>query len=79
MQDSNRYEDSIYELWLIYDQLKDAEINKTARDQLISSARTRLGRVVNTLNRFRLEPKSVHSQAANLNYRPAKKLDIRHR
>lgn len=69
MQDNDKCEGHIHELWLIYDQLKDAETDPAVRNQLISSARARLGQVVNALNGFRLEPKQPCSQAANLNCR----------
>jgi len=54
----NRWEDQIQELWLIYCQLKDAETDLPAREQLISSARERLGHVVNALHRVRFKPES---------------------
>ena len=46
---NDKWEDQIHELWLIYCQLKDAETDLTAREQLISSAKVRLGHVVNAL------------------------------
>ena len=55
---NDKCEDQVHELWLIYCQLKDAEIDLLAREQLISSARGPLGNVVNSLHRVRLEPKS---------------------
>lgn len=69
MQDNDKCESHIHELWLIYGQLKDAEVDQISRDQLISSARARLGNIVNTLNGYRLEPKHPYFQAANLNCR----------
>jgi hypothetical protein len=54
----NTGEDQIHELWLIYCQLKDAETDLPGREQLIRSARKRLGQVLNALHRVRFEPKS---------------------
>jgi hypothetical protein len=65
MQDNDTCEEPIHELWLIYCLLKDAETDPDAREQLITSARGRLGRVVNTLNRYSLRSKSACIQAAN--------------
>jgi hypothetical protein len=47
----NKWEDQIHELWLIYCQLKDAETDLPSREELITSARGRLGYVVNALHR----------------------------
>lgn len=73
MQDNDIHHEPIHELWLIYCLLKDAETDPDARLQLISSARTQLGRVVNVLNRSRTEPKSPGIQADNLNCRQRQK------
>lgn len=67
MQDKNQCEDPIHELWLVYCQLKDAEGDPAACEQIVSSARAQVGRIVNALNRCPLEPKSPGIQAANLN------------
>jgi hypothetical protein len=56
-----------HQLWLIYCQLKHAETEPEAREQLISSARYQLGRVLNVLNRFQFELKSLDIQAVNSN------------
>jgi hypothetical protein len=68
-QTNDNCKEPTHELWLIYCQLKHAETEPKAREQLISSARYRLGRVLNALNRFRFELKSPGIQAANLNCR----------
>jgi hypothetical protein len=47
---NDKWKDHIHELWLIYCQLKDAETDLLAREQLISSARGRLGLVLNALH-----------------------------
>lgn len=57
MQDIDTGEDLTHELWLIYCDLKDAETDPDAR-VLVSSARERLGHLVNVLNRLRVEPKT---------------------
>lgn len=52
--------DPIHELWLIYCQLKDAEAaSPDSREELVSLVRTQLGQLVNELNRFGFELKSV--------------------
>jgi hypothetical protein len=68
-QSNGNGKDPTHELWLIYCQLKHAETEPEAREQLISSARYRLGRVLNALNHFRFEPELPGIQAANLNCR----------
>ena len=68
-QDNDNGKDPTHELWLIYCQLKHAETEPETREELISSARYRLGRVLNALNRFRFELKSPGIQPANLNCR----------
>jgi hypothetical protein len=73
MQQDDTCVDPIHELWLIYCRLKDAETDPDAREQLLSSARTQLGCVLNALNRFQLVPKSPGTQAANLNCRDRRK------
>jgi hypothetical protein len=55
---THKYSVSIHELWLVYCQLKDAQSDPVACAELIRSARERLGRAVNTLNRLLAEPKS---------------------
>ena len=69
MQNNDKREDTVHELWLIYCQLKDAEANPAATERLVGSARERLGHLVNALNRDALEPKSPRNKAANLNCR----------
>lgn len=68
MPNNDNCEGQLHELWLIYCQLKDAEIAQGAsdREELISSARARLG---HALNRIRFVPKSPRIQADNLNCR----------
>lgn len=62
---NNDNKDPTHELWLIYCQLKHAETEPEAREQLISSARYQLGRVLNVVNRFQFELKSLGIQATN--------------
>ena len=73
MQDNDRRPGPIHELWLIYCKLKDAEMDPSAREQLISSARAHLGQVVNALNGSDFEPKSPGFKADNLNCRQRQK------
>jgi hypothetical protein len=73
VQDNDKCDEPIHELWLIYSQLKDAETDLTNRQELISGARARLGCALNALNRFQLEPKSPRTQADNLNCRRRQK------
>jgi len=72
-QNNDNSKDPTQELWLIYCQLKNAETDPEVREQLISSARYRLGRVLNALNHFRFELKSPGIQPANLNCRNRQK------
>ena len=71
MPNNDNGEGQIHELWLIYRQLKNAETAQVAseREELISSARARLGHALNALNRIRFVPKSPRIQADNLNCR----------
>ena len=55
--DNDTRPDPIHELWLIYCRLKDAETDPAAREQLISSTRTRLAHVLNLFSRYQFEPK----------------------
>lgn len=52
MQDTNGDEEPVHELWLIYCLLKDAEVDPAGSTQNISAARLKLGRVVNSMNRY---------------------------
>ena len=65
MHDNDKCADSIHMLWLIYCQLKDAEDDPASREELVSSARARLGDAVKDLNHLRIEPKSPCTQADN--------------
>jgi hypothetical protein len=64
MRDTNEGDEPIHELWLIYCLLKDAEVDPIGCKQHISSARLKLGRVVNSMNRYQRQPKTACSQAA---------------
>jgi hypothetical protein len=65
-KNNDKCKDPTHELWLIYCQLKNAETEPEVREQLISSARYRLGQVLNAL-------KSPGIQPANLNCRNRQK------
>ena len=69
MQDNDNYQDLAHELWLIYCQLKDAEIDAATSEKLVASARYRLGQAVNAFNKLGALPKSPGNQADKLNCR----------
>jgi hypothetical protein len=73
MHDNDKYQGLIHELWLIYCQLRDAEIDSAASEQLVASARSRLGQAVNAVNKLAVAPKSPRTQADNLNCRRRQK------
>ncbi len=73
MHDNDKYQGLVHELWLIYCQLKDAETDVPVSDQLIATARRRLGYAVNALNKLGVAPKSPTTQADNLNCRHRQK------
>ena len=63
----------IHELWLIYCQLKDAESAAVGGTEIVGTAREKLGRLINRLNRACCQPKSPGIQADNLNCRDRQK------
>lgn len=69
-QNTEHAKDLCHQLWLIYTQLKDAEGNPDQRLELLEQSRLELGTVLNEIYRLLLPiPKSLRSQAANLNCR----------